>query len=190
MSAILDAATRVLNQDQDAAMADIARAAGVTRQTVYAHYPTRQILLDAVIDHLTADLATLLAQARPHEGPPAQALTRLLDIGWELVDRYPLLLRLSESSSPHDSQQRHQPVLTQFENLILRGQHSGDFDPDVPAAWLTTAAVALTDTAAAHLATSRLTPEQARTLSRQAILRVLRPDPPNPTTTRPQTSGH
>ncbi|MGR6999045.1 helix-turn-helix domain-containing protein [Yinghuangia aomiensis] len=41
IDAILDAARRLLGDRLDVGMEDIAAAAGVTRQTVYAHFPSR-----------------------------------------------------------------------------------------------------------------------------------------------------
>ena len=35
-------------QDLNSHVEDIARAAGLSRQTVYAHFPSREVLLDAV----------------------------------------------------------------------------------------------------------------------------------------------
>jgi len=50
-------------------MADIARASGLVRTTVYAHFPTREALIDALLaralEEVTqAENATLLDQGR------------------------------------------------------------------------------------------------------------------------------
>ena len=51
VQAILAAALEALASDPDASMAEIARRAGVVRATIYAHFPTRESLLDAVMEH-------------------------------------------------------------------------------------------------------------------------------------------
>ncbi|HEY5985230.1 MAG TPA: helix-turn-helix domain-containing protein, partial [Streptosporangiaceae bacterium] len=50
VAAVLDAAIRTLGERPGASMDEIARAAGVSRQTVYAHFPSRDTLIDAVIE--------------------------------------------------------------------------------------------------------------------------------------------
>jgi len=174
-AAVLDAAIAVLNERPDAAMADIARAAGVTRQTVYAHYPTRNALLAAVVDRVTTELTGIYAQARPDEGDPRDALVRLLDVAWQMTaDRFPLLLAIAPpAESVATSMERHAGVLDPFEALMRRGQAAGAFDPQVPASWLVTIAVTLTDAAWAEMAAGRLTLDQGRSLSQAAILRAV-----------------
>ncbi|MFJ2904136.1 TetR/AcrR family transcriptional regulator [Streptomyces sp. NPDC091279] len=51
---LLDAAVTVFAETSflDARMEDIARAAGVTRATVYAHFPGKAEILDALVDHV------------------------------------------------------------------------------------------------------------------------------------------
>ncbi|WP_262402027.1 TetR family transcriptional regulator [Actinomadura sp. CNU-125] len=65
----------------DAGVAAVATAAGVTRQTVYAHFPTRDRLLSGVLDHLTAATVAEMDAADLDTGPAAEALLRLLDAG-------------------------------------------------------------------------------------------------------------
>src|SRR6478609_2222562 len=55
--AIRQAALEALASDPDASMAEIARRAGVVRATIYAHFPTREALLDAVMENATTQVA-------------------------------------------------------------------------------------------------------------------------------------
>ena len=176
-AAVLDAAIAVLNDRPDASMADVARAAGVTRQTVYAHYPSRDELLAAVVDRVTAEFTEVYERIRPEEGDPRDALVRLLDTAWQMtVDRFPLLLAIAPpAESVAVSMERHRGVLEPFEALVRRGQATGAFDPGVPATWLVTVAVTLTDAAWAEVTAGRLTPDQGRTLSRASVLRAVAP---------------
>src|SRR5262249_31798575 len=83
ITAILQAATKVLGQRPDASVDDIARAAGVSRQTVYAHFPSREALLGAVVEQAAAEVTAALDAAGLDEAPPAVALTRMLYAGWQ-----------------------------------------------------------------------------------------------------------
>ncbi|PZG15983.1 TetR/AcrR family transcriptional regulator [Nonomuraea aridisoli] len=44
IAAILDAATRLISADPTVSVADIAKAAGVGRVTLYGHFPSRKAL--------------------------------------------------------------------------------------------------------------------------------------------------
>lgn len=62
---ILDAATIALMANPEVSVGEIARQAGVTRATVYRHYPDRDLLVTAVIAHLAGNLIPpLLADLR------------------------------------------------------------------------------------------------------------------------------
>ena len=63
IDAILAAARTVLGERPDAGMADVAAAAGVTRQTVYAHFASRDALLCEAIEHAGRDSAARLAKS-------------------------------------------------------------------------------------------------------------------------------
>ncbi|MCO7239343.1 TetR/AcrR family transcriptional regulator [Aeromicrobium sp. CnD17-E] len=74
--AILDAAGRLLLEHGDLSMTDLARTAGVTRPTLYRHFPDREHVLDA----LARDLGPLVVARllETFEGLPlADALDRL-----------------------------------------------------------------------------------------------------------------
>src|ERR671925_1925523 len=76
IAAILDAAVEVLAERPDASMGQIALAAGVARQTVYAHYDSREALLGAVADRALAQAVAAIDAAEPERGAPAEALER------------------------------------------------------------------------------------------------------------------
>jgi hypothetical protein len=69
-------------------------------------------------------------------------------------------------SDPHDV------VPPRLERLIQRGQRTGDFDPSLPAAWLADAVIGLQHTAAAQVATGRLTTLEAEMLCLKSTLRL------------------
>ena len=92
IDAILNAARTVLGTRPDASMEEIATAAGVTRQTVYAHFPSRDALITALIDAAGAETFAAIDAANLDSGPPADSLRQFLEISWELVRRYPYLL--------------------------------------------------------------------------------------------------
>ena len=158
--AVLDAAVEVLNADPGASVEAIATAAGVSRQTVYANYSSRESLLAAVIEHATATVTTALDAAGLDDVPPAVALTRLLDASWQAAARYSFLWHLPPVDPAADAD-RHSPVLSRMRAIIQRGQETGDFDAAVSADWLLSAALALGRAAEDEVRTGRMSIDQA-----------------------------
>jgi AcrR family transcriptional regulator len=157
---------------------DIARAAGVSRQTVYAHFPSREALLDAVVERATAEVTAALDAAGLDRAPPAEALIRLLDAGWQVAARYPFLWQLP-AVGPDQDADRHGPVLDRLLEVIRRGQESGDFDRTLSPGWLLTAALALGRAAEDEVKAGRMTIAEASHAVHHSFLRLfgLRDDP-------------
>jgi AcrR family transcriptional regulator len=172
IAAVMDAAIQVLASRPDASMDEIARAAGVSRQTVYAHFPSRDALIDAVIERGTAEFTSLLDGVDLDRAPPTQALTHLLNAGWQIAARYPFLW-LQPAVDPGKDADRHAPVLDRLLDIVRRGQDSGDFDASVPAHWLLSAVLALGRVTEDEVKAGRMTIEEATRAMQQSLLRLL-----------------
>ncbi|MFI1279863.1 TetR/AcrR family transcriptional regulator [Streptomyces sp. NPDC020858] len=172
--ATLDAAVRLLAERPDAGMAAVAAAAGVTRQTVYAHFGSRDALLDAVADRITDQAMAAMDEAEENGGPALDQLLQLQDIGWRLFERNPVLLQLgSTRTGAAADQARHEPVTARLTRLIERGQASGAFDPAPPATWLVAAVTALGHAAGDEVGAHRMSAQEGATWLRTATLAVL-----------------
>jgi AcrR family transcriptional regulator len=172
-AAVLDAAVQVLGRHPDAKVEQIAAAAGVARQTVYAHYPSRPLLVAAVLDRITAEAVAALEAADVDGGTATEALLRWLDVAWRLFDRYALLLHPSVTAiDKADSDRQHAGVIAPLERLIRRGQAAGEFDGALSPAWLVSATIALGHAAGGEVAAGRMTTAQAAEALRHGILRV------------------
>lgn len=178
IDAILNAARVVLGERPDASMEDIAATAGVTRQTVYAHFPSRDALVTALVETAAAEYTALLDDADLDTAPPAEALVGFLAAGWLFVARYPLLLNAGANRVPRPETDPHDVVPPRLERVIQRGQQTGDFTSPLPAAWLTAAVFGLQHTAAAQLATGRLTADEAEAYCLESTLRLCGAEPP------------
>lgn len=170
VAAVLEAAIGVLNERPDASVDDIAGAAGVSRQTVYAHFGSRQVLLEAVTARVLDEALTALRAARLDSGPPAAALARLLKVAWPVTARYPLVFHL-QAVSPGGTA-RHQMIAGPLEDLIRRGQAAGDFDPGLSPRWLLAATFALENAASEQVRAGRMTPAEATAALRRSVLRM------------------
>src|SRR5919206_151258 len=113
IQAIIDAALQALASDPDASMAEIARRAGVVRATIYMHFPTREALLDAVMEHAVGQVAEATRAAEPTRGEPEEALERVLRATWHRLSDFHALLAINTSRlSAKELHRRHQPVMT------------------------------------------------------------------------------
>ena len=93
-------------------MDDIATAAGISRQTIYAHFRSRDALVDALLDQITERVADAIRAADLDTGPAAEALIRFLDISWQAIGDNPFMTHLATPpASPAQEHDRHQPIL-------------------------------------------------------------------------------
>lgn len=173
-AAILDAAVRLLRQRPDAGMEAIATAAGVTRQTVYAHFSSRDELLAATVDRITENAVAAMDAAALDEGPATAALLRFLDASWRsFEDNAPLLQAAPRVTPTESDRRRHEPVTDRLTRLIERGQSSGEFTPGLSPSWLVAMMVALGHAAGEEVGSGRLTSAAAEAALRTTVLRVL-----------------
>jgi AcrR family transcriptional regulator len=174
IAAILEAAVDVLGERPDASMAEIAAAAGVARQTVYAHFESREALLDAVAERALAEAVAAIDAAAPERGAPAEALARLVPAWWETVSRHARVLEALAAAFPgtEDVHSFHSPILERLERLVRRGQRAGSFDRSLPVPWVAAAFLGVMHTAADEVAAGRLSDEAARAALERTVPRV------------------
>lgn len=171
-AAVLDAATRLLARQPDAGMAAIAAEAGVTRQTVYAHFASRDDLVNAVVDRTTGQSVEAILAADLDSGPATDALLRMLDVGWRFFRVSPLAHHVGSFARQRD-ENRQLPVNDQLLRLVARGQQAGEFDNTVTAQWLVTAIVAVSHAAGDEVRAGRMTQDQAQNVLRDSVLRLV-----------------
>ncbi|RZI93477.1 MAG: TetR family transcriptional regulator [Microbacterium sp.] len=112
-SGILDAAQQVFEQygARRANVEDVAKVAGISRSTLYRAYPTKEALLQAVLDR-EIDVFFDQLDTLASDLPPRQAVIECFTAGIALTREIPLLARLVETEpeiitgvggSPHSS---------------------------------------------------------------------------------------
>jgi TetR/AcrR family transcriptional repressor of mexCD-oprJ operon len=157
IAAITNAALEALAGDPDVSMAEIARRAGVVRATIYMHFPTREALLDAVMEHATAQVAEATRRAEPERGEPNEALERVLLATWRQLSQFHNILQININRlSAKELHRRHLPITTQIVPLLERGQAEGVFRDDVSALWLIAVVRAIVHVASTELQAGRL----------------------------------
>ena len=135
---IVEVAARLLGDDPHAGMAAVAAAADVSRATVYRHFPTREVLVDAIQRQAVEHGERALVECRLDEGTAAEALHRLVGAWLDVAERY-AFLQLANQGEPEaagEARAHRRRVLGEpLSRLIERGQASGEFSTALPADW-------------------------------------------------------
>ena len=144
VAAILDAAEDLLRSQGHANISAVAAQAGVSRVTVYAHFPTWEALLEAAVERAVRRTMAALQRVRPDDGPPVEALDRMVAAAWQHLASYQATAAaVAELLSPEAITRTHEAAHQTIGVLLERGQADGSFRTDLPARWLVTACIAL-----------------------------------------------
>lgn len=173
---ILDVARGLLADAPETSIVDVARAAGLSRKSVYAHFPGRDELIVALFEDVLATMAVAIADSRLDEGPPDEALRRLAltmsEFGRRFSDLHPLFERTLGCDAMSG---RKAFVEAAVLELIARGQASGDFRDDVPPRWALQLLPAIGMAARRAVQAGDLAPSEAAERAANTMLAILRP---------------
>jgi TetR/AcrR family transcriptional regulator, mexCD-oprJ operon repressor len=173
VEAILDAAERLLRRRSQASIAGVAKEAGVSRVTVYAHFPTREELIEAVVARVTEAAHASIEAARPGEGDPVEALERVVTIAWREIERQQAIRQAAaEELSPEAVWRAHQSAARTVRRLVERGRRQGAFRTDLPVQWLVASCFSLLHTAADEVRAERIKPETAMNAVRTSLVEL------------------
>lgn len=175
ITAILDAALECLARDPQASIADIARAAGVGRVTLYGHFASRAELIDAAFVYLLRHADETL-DAVDLTGSPRGALIRLVASSWPIIDRFRAALAAAERELPPERiRAHHDEPLRRVRVLIDRGQQDGVFRSDLPADWLVSIFYGVLHGAAGEINAGRLQAADAASVITATLLAAYTP---------------
>lgn len=174
VEAILDAAEGLLRRRAQPTIAAVAKESGVSRVTVYAHFATREDLIEAVVARATRAVTASVEEARPGEGDPVEALNRVITVSWDQLERHEGIRRAAaEELSSEAVVRSHQSAARTLHRLIQRGRRSGSFRKDTPVQWQLTSFFALLHAAADEVRAGRMKNGEAINAVRTSILSLL-----------------
>ena len=183
VAAILDATLAQLEHNPKPSLVEIAKAAGISRPTLYAHFPTREDLVEAAVKRTLDETQRDIAAANTDQGTATDALQRLITAGWRSLARHLTTARLAlDVLPPERLRQIHKAALDPVRHLITRGQRTGEFRDDQPAEWMVTVLYALLHAAADEVTSGRLQEQAAGKYIHASTLGAFQPADAPPTT--------
>ena len=135
---IVEVAARLLGENPNAGMGDVGAAAGVSRATVYRHFPTREALIGAIQAQAIEQSERALVACRLDEGSAADALHRLCVAWLDVAERYAFAQLAVQPGAGLDDEarERRRHVLGDpLRALIERGQAAGEFAATLSTEW-------------------------------------------------------
>lgn len=175
IEAIVQAAAECLGRNPDASLSEIARAAGVGRVTLYAHFTSRAEVVDAAMSR-ALDRGNEVLDAVDLTGDPLLALERYIDAGWHLVDQAQALLVAAQRELPAGRiRELHAGPAARVEALVARGRAEGAFRTDLPIAWLINVLQAVMHSATEEIRAGRLNPDHAASHITATVLAAFTP---------------
>ena len=157
VAAIVAAARDLVCRGTLPSMGEVAVAAGVGRVTLYAHFASREVLLEAVVRQVMAETDQALTGLRLDDDPPQVALDRLVRTSWGSLDRHRTVRSVALAELGQEAlREQHDRVAHHVERLIERGQADGVFRADLPVPWLVAAFYATVHAAADEVSGGRL----------------------------------
>ena len=172
---ILAAGRDVLSRRPDAGLAEVARASGLTRTTVYAHFATREQLLEELVREAVAEAVGAIDAGDPASGPADRALLWVLAASWRQVARHAALVETVARHLGATAEVLHAPVRNRLRALVRLGRSEGVFRTDVPEQWLLSTYFALVHAAGQDLANSAGDPDSIGKALGRTLLGALAP---------------
>jgi AcrR family transcriptional regulator len=185
IDAIVQAAAECLGSNPEASLSEIARAAGVGRVTLYAHFNSRAEVVDAAMSR-AIDRGNEVLDTVDLTGDPLLALARYIEAGWHLVDQARALLAAAQRElSAGRIRELHAGPAARVETLVARGRAEGAFRTDLPIAWMVNVLHTVMHSATEEIRAGRLTPDHAADHITATVLAAFTP----PGAPVPETGG-
>lgn len=135
---IIDTAAGLLAARQNASVAEIAAAAGVSRGTIYRHFPTRATLLRTLAESASTETRQRLQDANLESVPIEDGIARAARALVAVANRYPAALQ-----DPTILGTQNPAIRKPLTTLLQRGQADGRIRSDVPLGCLLESLLAL-----------------------------------------------
>jgi AcrR family transcriptional regulator len=175
--AILEAAAECLTANPNASLADIAKAAGIARITLYGHFASRSELLTALLHTSMARVEAELASV-DLSGDSWRAMESLVASSWRLVNSLSVLRGVVEQSLPDaEMHGSHVDPRDRVEHLLARGRADGSFRSDQSVEWQSSCYFALLHGTASEVRAGLLTEADVQKFLMPSLRALLQASP-------------
>ena len=175
IDAIIEAAIGCLARDPDVSMSEIAKAAGVGRVTLYAHFENRSVLISEVVAVAMAQTDEEL-EALDLTGDPLPAMDRLIEATWHLTHRFGALVVAAENALPAEQiHEAHAKPARRVRRLVQRGRKAGTFRSDMPVDWMVSLLQSVIHGASGAVHRGEISANAAPRLARDTIVAAYTP---------------
>jgi AcrR family transcriptional regulator len=157
VEAILDGAERLLQRHEQPSILAVAKEAGVSRPTVYAHFGDRERLLEALVERAIQRATAAVESAEPEQGRAVDALQRLIAASWKHIAHNDDIAHAAAAElSARAMRRSHETGRAMIGKVIERGRREGAFRNDVTTGWQVTTCLAMIHAAAEEVRAGEL----------------------------------
>lgn len=138
-STILNQAATVLSKHPGASMAVIAKEMGISRATLYRHFPSREEL----IRDIALEAIRVTDEATAHVGQDVttwrEAFFQTIEALIPFADRYHFLRIEPVAYEDEQVKEGMERQYAQLDDMARGARRDGEIDPDIPTSWVTIA---------------------------------------------------
>lgn len=165
---VLKAAVRVLSENPEASMQEIAEASDLGRTTIYRHFPSREALVNALFAQLVDEATRRFAESLELGGSARECLERLGPVVAELAAEYRFLDVHRDLEREHNEPGEEDPLRIWFERAHAEGEITQLF----PAEWQYRMLGAMARGASEELLAGRMSVTETGEMLGQALARA------------------
>lgn len=168
---VIETGVELLAGDPEAGMQEVADASGLGRTTVYRHFPSREILLEAVIEEIL-DRSRRELEAAVADDDPEAAIRELGATSIGLALRFGRLFASRDETSAAYEAFKHDDS-SPARRFLATARGRGRIRDDMPVGWMRSVIQAVTFTAVDEIGAGTLAEDAAVRLAGDTLVSIL-----------------
>lgn len=161
-NAIEEAGIEALLRNPDAGMSEIALAAGVGRATLYRHYESRELLVQALAKKCLEETDALVEPLKAMGLEGKQAIEATIDVLMPMASRYRFLMSLWAIAADDKVVNRiYKRQLKDLSELVMQAQAEGEISSKLSTVWVVSTFDAILNSAWQLIELGKVSPKDA-----------------------------